>query len=89
MADLNAATETYRITWWPGTVTMPRPLGAWVQDDDGWWRELYSPWRDTWPGGFEEREFRALVRTSEPLGRIATTHDIIRSTPRNKDQANG
>lgn len=74
--------DHYTITWLVGHVELPRPLGAWVQDEDGWWRELYTPKRDVWPGGFREEAATAFVRCSEPLGRIATPADIQRSIPR-------
>ena len=71
-----------RIEWLQGTTRLPRGLGAYEQDDDGWWRELFTPWRDEWPGGFREREFTAVIRWPEPMGRVATQADLQRATPR-------
>lgn len=51
-----------------GSVRMAEPTGRWVQDPDGWWREIYTDaiWFDRF--GFEERRepFEALIRMNMP-----------------------
>lgn len=51
-----------------GSVRLGAPTGRWVQDPDGWWREVYTDtvWLDR--HGVEERRapFEAMVRMSMP-----------------------
>lgn len=51
-----------------GTVRLGHSTGEWVQDPDGWWREIYTDtiWFDQ--AGREERRapFIACVRLSQP-----------------------
>ncbi len=51
-----------------GTFRLGEPTGQWVQDADGWWREVYTDavWFDQ--NGVEERREppEAFIRMSQP-----------------------
>lgn len=70
--------------WNTGMVHLPTPTGAWVQDDDGMWRELYTPRRRVNYEGvtISEERWHAPVRVNRPLGRKATALEVARCEPR-------
>lgn len=61
----------YVVTFLTGTVHLPEPTGEWVQDSDGWWREIYRPGYTQQLDGTKTdfMEFIAPVRLSEPPSR--------------------
>lgn len=56
------------LKWLVGTVYLAEPTGQWVQDPDGWWREIYRPGYTLLPSGerIDEHEFTSVVRLSQP-----------------------
>lgn len=56
-----------------GYIILPRPTGRWEKDDDGFWREVYTPKKTITPNGVSEEPFKGLVGFSEnPTRTLAT-----------------
>lgn len=58
----------YRIDFRFGTVKLAEPTGRWVQDPDGWWREIWtdSVWLDEHGVETRREAFQAPVRMNMP-----------------------